>query len=254
MKKFALLLSLSLLASCSYSNNSINFLPFRNKIFTIWQTDSIFYYDKAYSEEFLAESKTTTEEKLERGQVLITHAGDEMISSRIYHTDYYSTETVKPTKNGEMDSAYSPIKIRKNADYTAFGEVRHDGERYMLVRQGKSDDIILVNGDGEIYEHIGRMVDGRLAVLSAKFYISPKDLKMIPVVNTRVETSEETSSYRLTYDGLANDGYDMVFTYEEDGFEPEEIRFSVCDEHIDIHGIQIDIFDVNENKIEYMIK
>lgn len=254
MKKLALLLSVGILAACNYSNNSINFLPLRNKVFTIWQTDSIFYYDKGLNEEFLSESTTTTEDKIEKGQVLVTHAGDVMVSSKTYRTDYYSTETVKPTKNGILDSAYSPLRIRKNATYNAFGEVRHDGETYMLVRPGKSNDVILVNGDGEIYEHIGRMVDGRLAVLSAKFYIRPADLKMIPVVNTRVETRDDAEGFTLTYDGLQNDGYEMVFTYEEEGYDPEEIRFSICDEHIDIHGLAIDVFNVSEDKIEYMIK
>ncbi len=254
MKKLAFLLSLSILAGCSYSNNSINFLPFRNKVFTIWQTDKIFYYDQDVNGEFLAESKTVTEDKLEKGQVLITQAGEKMVSSKSYRTDYYSTETVKPTKNGEMDSAYSPIKIRKNAKYNAFGEVTHDGETYMLVRQDKSNDILLVTGDGELYEHIGRMVDGRLAVLSAKFYVTPKDLRMVPVVNTRVETVGDSSGYGITFDGLSRDGYEMIFTYEEEGYDDEEIRFSVCDENIDIHGIQIDVFDVSEDKIEYMIR
>ena len=254
MKKLALLLSVGILASCTYSDNSINFLPFRNKIFTVWQTDSIFYYDKDLNTEFLSESTTTTEDKIERGQVLVTHTGDVMASSKTYRTDYYTTETVKPTKNGAMDSAYSPVRIRKNAVYNAFGEVKHDGETYMLVRQGKSNDIILVNGDGEIYEHIGRMVDGRLAVLSTKFYVDPEDLRMVPVLNTRVEEGGESSGYTLSYDGLENDGNEMVFTYKEEGYDPEEIRFSICDEKIEIHDLKIDVFNATEDKIEYMIQ
>jgi len=254
MKKLALLLSIGMLAACSYSNNSINFLPFRNKVFTIWQTDSIFYYDKDLNDEFLSESTMTTEEKIEKGQVLVTYSGDVMASSKTYRTDYYSTETVRPTKNGKMDSAYSPITIRKNAKYNAFGEVKHDGETYMLVRQGKSNDIILVNGEGEIYEHIGRMLDGRLVVLSAKFYVEPEDLRMIPIVDTRVEENDETTGFVLKYDGLENDGNEMVFTYEEEGGDAEEIRFSICDEHIRIHDLEIDIFNASEDKLEYMIQ
>jgi len=254
MKKTALLLALASLWGCTYTNNSINLLPFRNKIFTFWQTDSIFYYDKNLSEEFLAESSVVTEDKIQRGQVLITHAGDEMVSTKTYRVDYYSTETIKPTKNGIMDSAYSPLRIKKDAKYTAFGEVTHDGETYMLVRQDKSDDIILVNGDGEIYDHIGRISDGRLAVLSAKFYVTPDDLKMVPVVNTRVENSKNESGFVLTYDGLENDGDEMLFTYTEEGYDPENIRFSICEEHIEIHGLKIDVFNASEDKIEYLIK
>lgn len=254
MKKSALLLTLLCLIGCRYTDNSINFLPFRNKIFTVWQTDSIFYYDKNLGDEFLAESSVVTEDKIQRGQVLVTHAGDEMVSTKTYRTDYYSTETIKPTKNGIMDSAYSPVNIKKNAKYVAFGEVTHEGETYMLVRQEKSNDILLVNGDGEIYNHIGRISDGRLAVLSAVFYITPDDLRMVPVVNTRVENSENESGFVLSYDGLENDGDEMVFTYKEEGYDPESIRFSICDEHIEIHGLKIDVFNASEDKIEYLIK
>ncbi len=254
MKKFALLLSLGMLAACSYRDNSINFLPFRNQVFTLWQTEKIFYYDQSLNEEFLSESQTVSEDKIERGQVLITYAGEEMASSKTYRTDYYSTETVKPNKNGEMDSAYSPLKIKKNGHYNAFGEVTYEGKTYMLVRPEYSKDIILVEPDGKIYEHIGRMVGKRLIVLSEKFYVSPEDLKMFPVVDTRAEEPQDATGYTLTYEGLENDGNEMVFTYKEIGGEAEDIRFSICDEQIEIHGFEIDVFDASEEKIEYMIK
>jgi len=254
MKKTALIFALALLSGCTYSENSINFLPIRNKVFTFWQTDGIFYYDNNLNEEFLSESATVTEDKIQKGQVLITHAGDVMASSKTYRTDYYSVETIKPTKNGVMDSAYSPVYIKKNSKYNAFGEVKYDGETYMLVREGKRNDILLVNGEGEIYNHIGRIVDGRLAVLSAEFYITPADLRMVPVVDTRSENSENVSGFTLIYDGLENDGDEMVFTYQEEGYDPESIRFSICDEHIEIHGLKIDVFNASEEKLEYMIQ
>ncbi len=253
MKKLVTLIAIALLAACTYSKNSINFIPERNKVFTLWQTDKIFYYDKSLNDEFLSESKLVTESKMERGQVLITHAGEEMVSSRTYRTDYYSTESVKPTHNGEMDSAYSPVRIRKNGHYTAFGEVTHNGETYMLVHPGKSKDVLLVKGNGELYEHIGRIVDGRLAVLSPVFYITPDDLKMVPVVHTRVETSGDDNGYHLIYEGLDNNGNDVIFTLKENGAS-QQVRFSICDERINIRGMDIDIFDVSEKKIEYMIR
>jgi len=254
MKKLALLLSLAVLASCTYRNNNINFMPFRNKVFTFWQTEKIFYYDNALNGEFLSESQVVTENKLEKGQVLITHAGDTMAQVKSYRTDYYSTETVKPTHNGELESAYSPVIIKKNYKYEAFGEVTYGGVTYLLVRKEKDKDVILVNQEGEIYNHIGRILDGRLIVLDAEFYPYPKDLKMLPVVDTRVEKSENAEGYVLTYDGLDKGGDEMVFTYHEFGKDPEEIRFSICDEFIEIHGLHIDIFDASEDKIEYMIK
>ena len=230
MKKLALILAFSMLAACTYRDNSINFLPFRNQVFTYWQTEKIFYYDQSLNEEFLSESQTVTEDKLERGQVLITHAGEEMASTKTYRTDYYST------------------------NYNAFGETTYEGVTYMLVKPEYSKDVILVEPDGKIYNHIGRMVGKRLIVLSAEFFITPEDLRMYPVVDTRVESSDDAQGYTLTFDGLENDGNEMVFTYEKLGEEPQQVRFSICDEQIEIFGLEIDVFDVSEEKIEYMIK
>ena len=254
MKKLAFFLALGILASCTYRDNTINFMPFRNQVFTFWQTEKIFYYDQSLNEEFLSESQTITENKVERGQVLITHTGEQMASTKTYRTDYYSTETVKPNKNGEMDSAYSPLKIKKNGKYNAFGEVTYDGQTYMLVSPEYSKDILLVEPDGTIYNHIGRMMGKRLIVLSAEFFITPRDLKMYPVVDTRIENSDNAEGYTLTYDGLENDGNEMVFTYHKLGEEPQQVRFSICDEQIEIFGLEIDVFDASEEKIEYMIK
>ena len=131
MKKILTILMLLVLAACEYRGN-INFLPIRNKLFTVWQTEEIFYYEKNSGEEFLAESTTTTEEKFEKGQVLITHRGDQMAFSKTVRTDYYSTETIKPTKSVVLDSAYSPVKIDKDSEFIAFGEISLKGEKYTM--------------------------------------------------------------------------------------------------------------------------
>lgn len=254
MKKILTILMLLVLAACEYRGN-INFLPIRNKLFTVWQTEEIFYYEKNSGEEFLAESTTTTEEKFEKGQVLITHRGDQMAFSKTVRTDYYSTETIKPTKSVVLDSAYSPVKIDKDSEFIAFGEITLKGEKYMLVRQGKDNDIILVDGDGNIFDHIGRIVDDRLAVLDITFYAYPQDVKMVPVVNTRVEETPLAEGFALAYNGV-NDADEMVFTYTSygpDGAVDEEIAVSVCEEVINIHGINITVYNADNDKIEYMI-
>ena len=42
-----------------------------------------------------------------------------------------------------------------NADFEAFGEVKFNDEVYMLVRQDNSNDILLVDGKGKIFNKIG---------------------------------------------------------------------------------------------------
>ena len=51
-----------------------------------------FNYDRTTGEEFLSESKTITEEKIEKNVVLTTRADGIMVSSKTYRTDFYSVE------------------------------------------------------------------------------------------------------------------------------------------------------------------
>ncbi len=252
MKKIAALLSLSMLSACVYAGD-MDIWPERNKVFTVWQTEKIFYYDKGFEDEYLSGSKTITENNLEKDQVQVTAKGGIMASSETRRTDFYTTETLKINKNGAMSSSYSPLYLKKNQTYSAFGEVTLKGEKYMLVHPGKSKDVLLVNGDGEIFQHLGRIVDDRLAVLDITFFVEPEDVRLTPVVNTRSETSEVLEGFELIFDGLSDNT--LHFTYNTFGDEPisEEYIFPAEEENIEIKDIKINVISADYNKIEYVI-
>ena len=152
-----------------------------------------------------------------------------------------------------MSSTFSPVRISKDKEYQAFGEVILQNKRYMLVKQPKNKDIILVNDEGEIFERIGRMIGDRIAILEIDFSIEPKDVIMMPVVNTRTETSEILDGYELIYNGIKNDY--MVFTYKllGDMEMADEFVFPIGTDIVDINNLKIQVLDANRKKIEYII-
>ncbi len=253
MKKITALIPLFCLAGCIYAGD-VNVLPARNKIFTVWQTEDIFYYDKDKGAEYLSESKTFTENNIEKNQIMVVQKGDVMASSQIYRTDFYTTETLRATKNATMSSSYSPLYISKDKALDGFGEVQFEGEKHMLVRQGKSGDILLVNGDGVINSRIGRIVDGRLAVLDILFFVEPEDVRIQPVITTRTETSDVLEGFELVYNGLSDGNISILYrTLGEDCID-EEILFPYNQESVEIQDLNITIIEADNNKIEYIIK
>ena len=252
MKNFTALLTVLALGACSLQDAG-DILASRNTPFKIWQTEGVFSYDQTSGEEFLSESKTITEEKMEKDVVLVTKTDGIMVSSKTYRTDFYSVENLKVNKNVIMSSTFSPVHIRKNSEYNAFGEVTFGDTRYMLVRQGKSKDIILVNEDGEIFNRIGRMVGKRIVILDIDFHVEPDDVIMTPAINTRTEMSETLDGYELIYNGIRDD--QLVFTYKLLGeMEMEdEFVFPADSKIIDINNIRIDVLEATDKKIEYMI-
>lgn len=254
MKKIAAALSVLTLTACGIHAGNINFWPERNSMFEIWQTESIFFYDQPQDEEILTASKTITEEEVNRGEFLITETGDLMAFSKTYRTDFFDVESLRVNKNAILSSSSSPYYINKNADYTGFGEVSVNGEKYMLVRQGKDEnDILLINSEGEVFNRIGRIIKGRLAILDIPFTIEPSDVRFVPVVSTRTEKSDYISGFELRYNGVKNGK--MFFTYTtlgEDCFD-QEFSFPVSQHSLEIGGLRIDVKEAGYNKIEYTI-
>lgn len=254
MKKIAAIFSLFTLTACGIHAGDMGFLPRYNSMFEIWQTKSIFYYEHAQDEEILTASKTITEEEINHGEDLIADTGDIMAFSKTYRTDFFDTETLQVNKNAVLSSSSAPYRIKKNAVYNGFGEVTIDGETYMLVRQGDTDnDILLINSDGKVYNRIGRIIKGRLAILQTDFHVEPNDVQFVPVVSTRSEKSNYLSGFELRYDGI-RDGH-TVFTYTvlgEDCYD-KEYTFPLSQHEIEIEGLKINILDAGYNKIQYVI-
>ncbi len=252
MKKLAILLSFSILSACIHAGN-IDIFHGRNKFFQVWQTEEIFYYDTKNGNEYLTESKTITEDNIERNQVLINQIGTVMAFSRTYRTDFYGSENLTVNKNSVMNSSYTPLYIKKDSKFEAFGETTFNGEKYMLVRQGKSGDILMINGNGELFNRIGRIVEGRLAILDIVFFPEPEDIVFTPVITIRSENTEVLNGWELRYDGIANNY--MRFTYSTLGAngQAEEFIFPTGQQTIIINDLRINVIEAGYNKIEYVI-
>ncbi len=252
MKKIIALLSVLVLSACSLAEVE-DIVSSRKYPFKVWQTEKVFFYDRVTGEEFLSESKTITEEKIELGVVLVTPVDRVMVSSRTYRTDFYSVENVKVNKNAIMSSTFSPVRIKKDYEYQAFGETVLNNKRYMLVRRPKSKDILLINDDGEIFNRIGRMIGDRIVVLDIEFSVEPDDIIMMPSTSTRTETTEVLDGYELIYNGIRDNS--MVFTYKllGDMAMEDEFVFPLDTGVIEINNLRIQVLDVEKKKIAYTI-
>lgn len=252
MKKFAAILSVSMLAACVYAGN-VDIWSGRNKMFQVWQTKEIFFYDAEAGEEYLTESKTVTEEKIDRNQVLVTKVNDVMFFSKTQRIDFYSSNKLTVNKDAIMSSSYTPVRIKEDGKFEVFGESNINGKNYMLVHQGKSNDVLLIDEQGGLYDRIGRVVDGRLAILDIQFFVEPEDVLFTPIVNTRSEVSDVVSGYEVRYNGVTNNYVRFSYTTFGNNPQTEELMFPISQQTIDIKGFRINIIEAGYDKIEYVI-
>lgn len=254
MKKIFTFAMLCVLTACSYESYD-NFMQTRKNFFSKWQTESIDYYiDSEETDGSLVNVEEVTYEDVERGITTTTPVGGVMASSQ---TDVFNTvekEVLRANKSAVLSSSYSPVYIRRGDIFNAFGEVTLEGKRYMLVRHEDNGDILIIDGEGKVSHRIGRLVGGRLAILSNYFFVEPNDVRILPYLQSETKPNERIDSFELFYNGL--DGNDMTFSYVHNGQESnvETFSFPVSDQYIEINNLKIDVLNADKNKITYIIR
>ena len=253
MKKISLLAALCFLTACVYAGD-IKLMKSRNQFFSVWQTEKIDYYiDSDEYSGFLVGVEEVTFDDVDRGVAKTTRTGALMVSSKTDAFNTLETEVLKATKNAVLSSSYSPFYIHRDDIFVPFGEVTLDDVRYMLVRQGDKGDILLIDGQGRIFNHIGRIKDDRLAVLDTYFFIEPEDVRIVPALQTTIQTDERIDGFELYYTGIEDN--EMTFSYVllNEDLDVEKISFPIDECHIEIHGLKIDVMDVDYGQITYIV-
>lgn len=253
MKKTFLLMALCFLTACVHAGD-VDILKSRKDFFSSWQTENIDYYvDSEEAQGSLVNVEEITFEDIERGVAATTRTGAMMISSQTDAFNTYETERLRATKSAVLSSSYSPIYIHRDEVFNTFGEVTIEGGRYMLVRNEDHGDILIIDGEGKIFNRIGRLVNGRLAILDAYFFIEPHDVRIVPFIQSVTKTNERIDGFELFYTGIENQ--EMTFSYVslDATQEVEKFSFPMDQKQIEINGLKIDILDVDYNKITYLI-
>ena len=257
MKKISLLATLCFLTACVYGGD-IRLMKPKNQFFSSWKNQKIDYYiDSDEYSGYLVGVEEVTFDEIDRGIAKTTRTGALMVSSK---TDVYNTletEVLKATKNAVLSSSYSPFYIHRDDVFTPFGEVQLGKERYMLVQQGDRGDILLIDGQGRIFNHIGRMKGDRLAILDTYFFIEPEDVRILPAMQTTIQTEQRINGFELYYTGISGDEMTFTYVWLDDNFdkdvEVEQYSFPLDECHIEIQGLNIDILDVDYGQISYIV-
>ena len=157
-----------------------------------------------------------------------------------------------------MNSASVLDLILAYKTYRVIGTAVVDGVEYRLFPSLSDKFVFMVKPDGQLYNEIGQIRNGRLAVLDATFVPTPDELRMFPVKNSKTEQTKPISGIDIKYDGI-RDGkmWFMVLDYSqtgENGGSFQNVAFPKRDGAvINIAGNQIKILSADEQKIEYMV-
>ena len=160
--------------------------------------------------------------------------------------------------DGIMNSASVPDLILANKTYRVIGTVVIDGVEYRLFPSLSDKFVFMVKPDGQLYNEIGQIRNGRLAILDATFVPTPDELRMFPVKTSKTEQTKPVNGFDIKYDGI-RDGkmWFMVLDYSqsgENGGSFQNVGFPKRDGAvINVAGNKIKVLSADEQKIEYMV-
>lgn len=255
MKKIFISFVVMALSSCVYMQGDYT-LGKRNTFNDFFYTYNVRYYDTdAFSSQ---EIETETVSDYEIGALGRAVPGGIVASSKIVKKEVYSDEFVRPTNKGMLSSYTVPVEFSDEKVYRTIGEVEIKDVTYRLIEPNRIGDIILIDDQGNIYPRVGRMYNGRLALLKTSFILEPAESKFISEVQNRLGEEDVVAGFELRYLGVQN--YQMMFSLTNvspDGEMEIESRkvfkFPMYDKFVSIDGMRLEIINVDQSGIEYKI-
>lgn len=255
MKKIFIGLVLIGLSSCMYLKGDYT-LGRRNTFNDFFYTYSIRYYDMDQFASVSTETETVSDIKLNVAKYAVS--GGVVAASKVLEKEVYSNEYVRPNMKGALVSYTVPVEFSDEQIYKTIGETEINGKTYRLIEPNRIGDVVLIDDNGEIYQRVGRIYNGRLALVQTSFILEPRDLKFENDMERKTKEERVVSSYTVRYLGVQNN--QMVFEYAttrpSNGTSIDEqktYKFPIYDTSVIIEGIELQILNANDSGLEYKI-
>lgn len=254
MKKIFVGLAVLVLSSCYLKGDYT--LGKRNVFNDFFYTYNIRYYDPST----LSSTNFETETVSDYAAGIARHAvpGGVVVSSKTIRKEVYSDEFVRPNTKGALVSYTVPVEFSDEQVYQTIGETEIHDVTYRLIKPNRVGDVVLIDDNGKIYPHVGRIYNGRLALLETSFLLEPDDIYFINEVQNRNGEEQVVSGFEVRYGGIEN--YRMIFNYtalQPNGAYSDETEkvytFPMYDKEISFEGIRLEILDANDSGIDYRV-
>lgn len=255
MKKIVMLLTAGILSGCSFNASDLNIWPERNQWVESFSTYPVNFTSK---EPQLVSSEYVDEKSIKYNEPQSVYLGATVLSNKVYRINKYRENLLRANEDGIMNSASVPDRIFANRTYKVIGTTVVDGVEYRLFPTFSEKYVFMVKPDGQLFDEIGQIRNGRLAVLDATFVPTPDTLRMYPVKTSKTEQTKPVKGFDIKYDGL-RDGkmWFTVLDYSQaadNGGSFENVGFPKRDGVvINIVGNKIKVLSADEQKIEYMV-
>ena len=257
MKKIFITISLLALTACIFFEKD-NPHYWLNNIRS-YKTLPINYYDSNTPEfgEKLTSSRTLNTRTYKHNVIVSANLGQRMVDAQTYTVKNYTAEKIVATTDGQLYNISHTVDIHEGDVYTPLGEVKFNGQYYLLVDPQNNGNILLIDEDGKFLNMICRIYRGELLLSREKAVINPQGLGVEQDINVREVVDKPKLQFEIKYDGLENGMMAFIYTDYSNASSTEgyfqRFTFPQEQELVDINGIKFKVMDVYPDRIEYML-
>lgn len=257
MKKIFITLSSILLAACTFFESDHDNYWLNNV--RPYKLMPINYYDPAdnASDEKMTNSQTLNTRTYKHNVVVSANLGQRMVDAQTYTVQNFAKPELIAKTDGSITGSNFEVKIHQDQLFEPIGEVKINGNYFLIVPANTLGDMLLVDEKGNFLNYICHLYHGQLLMPRDTAIIRPTGLGVEQKKATRESVSDPKLQFELKYDGLEN-GY-MAFIYTDysnssasEGYFQRHV-FPQEQDLVEINGIRFKVMEAYPERIEYML-
>ncbi|MBQ8481706.1 MAG: hypothetical protein IJ532_04165 [Alphaproteobacteria bacterium] len=189
-----------------------------------------------------------------RGVPVTARLGQRMYDSTTYTvTTKTGGEQYKAVKDGVIYNTLNDIKIKEGQIFTPLGEVKINGQFYVLFEIPEKSYVIAADYKGYFLDALGLVENGFLYVSKDITVIRPHDLRVEPYKDVKETSSDAELNFAVKYDGIEGDNMAFIISSSDNPDEDQRKFAPLKEKIIQIRGVNFEIIYAAPEYIEYVI-
>ncbi|MBP5215090.1 MAG: hypothetical protein J6039_00835 [Alphaproteobacteria bacterium] len=196
--------------------------------------------------------KTVSTHEYKHNVIVSAKVGQRMFDSSSYQiSQQKGKETYRATTDGLLYTGLDEIKISENQLLKPLGEVKINGNYYVVLELPETSYVIMADTKGYVLDALGQIEHGNLLVPKDVIIVRPHGFQVEEYRETKEITGDTRTNFEIQYMGLENYEF-MVFQIIEGGHARNEF-IPISEKNIVLQNTKFEVIYAGPDYIEYKI-
>ena len=190
----------------------------------------------------------------ERGVAVTARLGQRMYDSSTYTlTTRTGGEHYKALMDGTISNAQNEVNIKQGQIFTPLGEIKVNGQYYILLPFPDSSYVAAVDYKGYFLDALGLIEDGFLYIPKDIAVVIPHDLKVELYKKVEEDTSDTELNFEIKYGGIQGDEMSFLVSDGKNAEYDQRQFVPLGENFIQVNNVNFEIIYASPDYIEYKI-